>query len=75
MTAAKAVAKATETLVHSASGPQNELAQAASHALETLSSETDVVKRGIAALSPENMEGQVGSGREGRHYFQCNKMG
>ncbi len=53
------VAEATQNLVASARGPQEVLAKAANEAVQTLNSQADVVKMGVASLSRENVEEQV----------------
>ena len=58
--AARAVTEATQSLVQSAKGPQGELAKAVSTALETLTSQAELVKKGVQALPAQNMEGKVG---------------
>ena len=58
--AARAVTEATEGLLQSARGPQDELAEAANTALETLTNQAELVKRGVQALPAENVEGKVG---------------
>ena len=46
--------------MQSAKGPQGELAKAVSTALETLTSQAELVKKGVQALPAQNMEGKVG---------------
>ena len=52
--------EATQSLVQSAKGPQGELAKAVNTALETLTSQAELVKKGVQALPTQNMEGKVG---------------
>ena len=54
--------EATQNLVQSAKGPQGELAKAVSTALEALTSQAKLVKKGIHALPAQNLEGKVGGG-------------
>ena len=51
--------EATQNLVQSAKGPQGELAKAVSTALEALTSQAELVKKGIQALPAQNLEGKV----------------
>ena len=53
--------EATQNLVQSAKRPQGELAKAVSTALEALTSQAELVKKGIRALPAQNLEGKVGS--------------
>ena len=54
--------EATQSLMQSAKGPQGELAKAVSTALETLTSQAELVKKGVQALPAQNMEGKVCKG-------------
>ena len=57
--AARAVTEATEGLAQRARGAQDELAEAANTALETLTTQAELVKKGVEALPAENVEGKV----------------
>ena len=56
---AKVLVDDTKSLVNSAGGSQEALAEAATKAVKTITSEAEHVKIGALALGGENMEAQV----------------
>lgn len=57
---AKLLVEDTKKLVSSAGGSQDALAEAATNAVKTITSEADHVKLGATALGSDDMEAQVG---------------